>query len=58
MYMNRANDDIFSQNTVYRYLTQSGYDSSLRFGSVRGYATTEYSESIDEVMSREQITKQ
>ena len=56
-YMKQAEKDIYSQDTIYRYLTESGYNASLRHDSVAGYSTTFFSEFADEVMSGAQITK-
>jgi RHS repeat-associated protein len=43
------------QDNVYRYLSESGYQDSLKYGSVRGYTTTQYSNSSLEVARGNQI---
>ena len=56
--MRVATGEIGGQVAVYKYLTESNYQISLRRRSVSGYATTHFSESSDDVMSGAQIAKQ
>lgn len=55
--MRIAEKDIASQGTVYRYLTEEGYQTSLRFNSVAGYTTTHYSDNVAEIMKGAQIAE-
>ena len=48
-------ETINKQDYVYRYLSQTSLDASARYGTVRGYTTTVFSESTSEVMSGAQI---
>jgi hypothetical protein len=54
----RIDEMVNSQDYVFRYLTESGLESSLKYNSVRGYATTNFSSSSAEVMSGAQIFEQ
>ena len=54
----RVDEMINSQDYVFRYLTDSGLQASLKYNSVRGYATTNFSSSSSEVMSGAQIFEQ
>ena len=48
-------DKISKQDYVFRYLSEEGYATSAKYGSVRGYTTTEFSSSASEVAARAQI---
>jgi hypothetical protein len=54
----RVDEMINSQGYVFRYLTDSGLQASLKYNSVRGYATTNFSSSSSEVMSGAQVFEQ
>ncbi len=54
----RVDEMVNSQQYVFRYLTQSGLETSLKYNSVRGYATTNFSSSSDEIMKGAQIFEQ
>jgi filamentous hemagglutinin len=51
----RIDEMVNSQEYIFRYLTESGLEASLKYNSVRGYATTSFSSSSAEVMSGAQI---
>nr|WP_260296017.1 hypothetical protein [Sedimenticola hydrogenitrophicus] len=54
-YERRLSESIGSQDYVFRYLSEDGLDKSLRYGSVRGYTTTEFSHSSSSVARGAQI---
>ncbi|MGH8078455.1 MAG: hypothetical protein ACREPE_14185, partial [Lysobacter sp.] len=54
-YERRIGEAINSQEYVFRYLSEDGLNTSLRYGSVRGYTTTEFSHSSSAVANGAQI---
>jgi len=54
-YERRIGEAIDNQEYVFRYLSADSLASSLRYGTVRGYTTTEFSHSSSIVASRAQV---
>lgn len=54
-YERRIGEAINNQEYVFRYLSEDGLNTSLRYGSVRGYTTTEFSHSSSAVADGAQI---
>jgi hypothetical protein len=54
----RLDEMVNSQQYVFRYLTESGYQASMKYGTVRGYATTTFSSSSADVMQGAQVLEQ
>lgn len=58
IYIRSLNKEIAKQPFVYRYMTESGYQASLKYNSVAGYTTTKFSNNPVEIMQGAQIPTQ
>ncbi len=57
-YERRLTEMLNGQDYVFRYMTESGLQTSMKYGSVRGYTTTNFSHSSSEIMQGAQILEQ